>query len=241
MHNVSRELVEIRSNVGTSFSRVFGWSGLGVSGLKHVIQPEISYLFIPGVNQSSIPIMDDVDRVNRRNIVTFAIANHLWGKLSGSPFIGSAADRDVENLSAIGATDVRELAALKLALSYDVVAARRGGDSLTDVDINLRFAPTTYINMTLDGGISQGDRNHPSAGDNVYERSPSLAAEVWMRTQSGKFDGGELLFFACRAQRFSFRRRQRQPRRPPRNPCPALHCSVLLHSASNRSALPWRL
>jgi LPS-assembly protein len=159
VHNVSRELVEIRSNVGTSFSRVFGWSGLGVSGLKHVIEPEISYLFIPGVNQSSIPIMDDVDRVNRRNIVTFALANRLWGKLSGSPFIGSAADRDVENLSAIGATDVRELAALKLALSYDVDAARRGADSLTDVDINLRFAPATYINMTLDGGITPGAWN----------------------------------------------------------------------------------
>ncbi|HTN71811.1 MAG TPA: LPS assembly protein LptD, partial [Methylomirabilota bacterium] len=66
--NISREIVEIRYNIGTSLSRIFNVDSLGLSGLKHVIEPEVSYLYVPGVNQSAIPIIDNVDRINRRNV-----------------------------------------------------------------------------------------------------------------------------------------------------------------------------
>ena len=81
--NISRELVEIRGNVGTYLSRVFSWGTPGTGGIRHVIEPELSYFFVPGVNQNNIPIMDGVDRVRRRNVLTLAVANRLWRR-SGS-------------------------------------------------------------------------------------------------------------------------------------------------------------
>ncbi len=154
-HNVARPTVEIRGNLGTSLSRIFAVDGLGLSGIKHVIEPEISYLFVPSSDQSRIPIMDVTDRINRRNVVTFAVANRLWGKSAG--LIETATgDKDIEVLSSRAGSAVRDLATLKLALSYDIDKERKGGDSLSDLDIKLRAAPLSFLALTFDGGINPG-------------------------------------------------------------------------------------
>jgi LPS-assembly protein len=153
--NVSRELVELRADVSTGISRVFAFNGLGLSHIKHVLEPEISYLFVPGVNQSRIPIMDDIDRINRRNVLTFALSNRFWGK-SASGLAPPADDSSVEQLSSGVIGDIRQMASLKLALSYDINKERKGGDSLSDLDLNMRVTPVPYIDIHFDGGINPG-------------------------------------------------------------------------------------
>jgi LPS-assembly protein len=156
--NVSRELVELRWNVGTALSRVFAFNALGLSRIKHVLEPEISYLFIPGVNQSNIPIMDEVDRINRRNIFTFALTNRFWGKVI-SGLAPPPEDSNVESLTPV-LGDVRQMASVRLAMSYDLGAARNGSnDNLTDIDINMRLLPVPYFNVAFDGGINPNGGN----------------------------------------------------------------------------------
>ena len=122
--NISRELIEMRANIGTSVSRVFGFNSLGLSQIKHVVEPELSYLFVPSVSQSRIPIMDGIDRVNRRNVVTLALANRVWGK-SINPLLGVPSEQDAEFLNPVATGPVRELASLRLALGYDIDKERR--------------------------------------------------------------------------------------------------------------------
>jgi LPS-assembly protein len=153
-HNVSRELVEIRGNLNTALSRIFAVDSLGLKQVKHVIEPELSYLFIPGVNQSKIPIMDNIDRVNRRNLLTFALNNRLWGK-APSPFTDQNSDSSTEYLSPAATGDVREMASFRMALSYDIDKERKGGDSLTDLDFRLRLTPG-FLDFALDGGVNPG-------------------------------------------------------------------------------------
>ncbi len=157
-HNVSRELVEMRANVGTAVSRVFGFNSLGLTHVKHVLEPEVSYLFVPGVNQSRIPIMDEIDRINRRNVLTFAVSNRFWGK-SVSGLRAPPPDSNVEVLSSGVTGDVRQMASLRLALSYDIDKERKGGDSLTDLDLNFRITPVPYLDVSFDGGIDPGKWN----------------------------------------------------------------------------------
>jgi LPS-assembly protein len=151
--NLSRHLVEIRGNLGTSLSRIFAWGGSG--RIKHVIDPEVSYLFVPGTDQSDIPIMDGIDRVNRRNVVTFAVANRLWGKRS-VPSVPAVDNQDVEVLNPVIASDVQQLGSLRVALSYDIDKERKGGDSLSDLDMGLRFTPADYLTIGFHGGINPG-------------------------------------------------------------------------------------
>jgi LPS-assembly protein len=156
--NLSRELIELRGNIGTSLSRIFNFNSFGLSRVKHVLEPELSYLFVPSVNQSRIPIMDEVDRINRRNVVTFALTNRLWGKTSSG--LAAPPSSDVEVLSPGGVIgDVQRMASLRLALSYDIDKERKGGDSLSDLDINLRFTPLSYIDVAFDGGVNPGKWN----------------------------------------------------------------------------------
>jgi LPS-assembly protein len=153
--NLSRELVELGWNVGSTVGRVFDLDGSYLRKIKHTIEPEVSYLFIPGTAQRNIPIMDGTDRIQRRNLVTFALTNRLWGKYAQEP-VGLPQDRDVEMVTSPTAGDVREMGRLRLALSYDIDKERRGGDSLSDLDMNLRFTPVDYLALGLDAGLDPG-------------------------------------------------------------------------------------
>ncbi|MFQ5542688.1 MAG: LPS assembly protein LptD, partial [Candidatus Binatia bacterium] len=120
-----------------------------------MIEPELSYLFIPGTNQEEIPIMDGTDRINRRNLLTFSLTNRLWGKSSREP-IGRPKDQDVELLTSPDAGEIREMGRLRLALSYDIDKERNGGDSLSDLDMNLRLTPVDYFTLRVDTGLNPG-------------------------------------------------------------------------------------
>ena len=154
-HNISRELVEISGNIATSMGRVFQWNALGLSRVKHVIEPELNYLFVPGTDQSRIPIMDDIDRVRRRNVVTVGVTNRFLGKPI-SPLALLEADQRVEPLNVGLGGDVRNLGSLRFALTYDIDKERKGGDTLSDLDINLLLTPTNYLSFIFDGGFDPG-------------------------------------------------------------------------------------
>ncbi|HEY7319390.1 MAG TPA: LPS assembly protein LptD [Candidatus Binatia bacterium] len=154
---VSRELVEIRGNIGTTLSRVFSLGGPGAGAIRHVLEPELSYFFVPGVNQDNIPIMDGIDRVRRRNVLTLAIGNRFWRRY-GNPVTSTGSDKEVESLNPF-ISNVQELGSLGLALGYNIAAERKGSsfrDSLTDIDINARLTPINFLTFAFDGGVNPG-------------------------------------------------------------------------------------
>jgi LPS-assembly protein len=143
--NNSRELVEVNGSIGSSFGRVFSWDGAGLQKLKHVIEPEIGYIFVSHSRQSDIPIMDGVDRVNARNLATFSVTNRLWGKYSSFAPV-STGNPDVETTQPPIEGDTRELARFKIAMNYDVGNNDRlPGGRLSDVGLSLRLFPTDYL------------------------------------------------------------------------------------------------
>ncbi|MBI2088560.1 MAG: LPS-assembly protein LptD [Deltaproteobacteria bacterium] len=153
--NSSRELFEVRGKLGTSLGRVFALDGPTLAKIRHVVEPEISYLFIPRTQDRDIPIFDGTDRINRRNLLTFALANRFWGKFAERP-IAVPEDRDVELVGAPVGAEVRELGTLRLALSYDVDRERKGGDTLSDLGVNLRVNPRDYLALGFDTGLNPG-------------------------------------------------------------------------------------
>src|SRR5262249_14195590 len=53
----SQETAEFRGRMGTEFDRVFNFRHLGLEKVKHTIEPEVRYFFVPGVGR---PILDTV-------------------------------------------------------------------------------------------------------------------------------------------------------------------------------------
>ena len=83
--NPTREIYQASAVLGTQISRVFDVGGENVQKLKHTIEPEVDYLYVPDVNQDDLPVYDFVDRINRRNLVTYGFTSRLLAKLDRAP------------------------------------------------------------------------------------------------------------------------------------------------------------
>ncbi|HWP59761.1 MAG TPA: LPS assembly protein LptD [Candidatus Acidoferrales bacterium] len=151
----SRELFEVRGRLGTSLARVFSASVLELKEFKHIVEPELQYLFIPGTSQRDIPIMDDTDRINRRNLITFSVTNRFWGKFAREP-LRLPEQPEVELLEEPPAEELREMGRVVFALGYDIDKERKGGDTLTDLDTRLVLTPLSYLNLGLLIGVNPG-------------------------------------------------------------------------------------
>jgi LPS-assembly protein len=83
--NPSREIFQASGMLATEISRVFDVGGEHVQKLKHTIEPEVDYLYVPDVNQNDLPTYDFVDRINRRNLFTYGFTSRLLAKLDQPP------------------------------------------------------------------------------------------------------------------------------------------------------------
>jgi len=103
----TREIAELQGRTGTQFERVFTFRHLGLEKLKHTIEPEVQYLFVPQVSRpiTDLPrcadvrrpvpgvncnkngplfaegyLFDERDAINRRNFVSYGITSRLLGR-----------------------------------------------------------------------------------------------------------------------------------------------------------------
>lgn len=148
----TREVGQLQAQIGTRFSRIFevGWGRL--LRLQHVVEPEVSYLYIPFVEQNDLPLYDALDRVNRRNLLVYGVSNRLLGKFTTRPLDGEAPER--------AATEVRELARLTLFQAYDPTRQLSKGERhLSDLDISARLTPVPYVTFAADTtyDVDRGD------------------------------------------------------------------------------------
>jgi len=103
----SRELAEIHGQMGTELARVFTFRHLGLEKLRHTLEPEVQYLFVPQVGRPIFDVklpactgapgekpgnncgatlfsegflFDERDAVNRRNFFSYGLTTRLLGR-----------------------------------------------------------------------------------------------------------------------------------------------------------------
>jgi LPS-assembly protein len=84
----SREMYDVGVALGTTISRVFPLQAGKIRGVKHIIEPELVYEYIPRVdqwdNQRDNPFFDEKDRISRKNEVRWILTNYVIGKVVGA-------------------------------------------------------------------------------------------------------------------------------------------------------------
>ena len=78
-HN-SRELYDFNAQFAIPFSRVFDLNREDGSKFKHTIEPELTYSYIPDVDQSDLPSYDSIDRIGETNRVRVILNNYITTK-----------------------------------------------------------------------------------------------------------------------------------------------------------------
>ena len=126
----------------TEIHRIFNMGGQEIEKVRHGIKPELTYTYIPNVNQDNVP--DFATLIPEQNTLTYAVTNTLVTKLKEKGGGGS----------------YLEFLRLKLSQTYDFNEAKRGDkfDSTTgalidkrpfsDVDIELDVKPFKYLSFS---------------------------------------------------------------------------------------------
>jgi len=100
---------DFSTRVSTSLYRVFNTGGALVSSIRHSLEPEIVYRFVPDEDQSDLPEFDSLDRVAAVNRLSYGLTNRLVARIE-SP--------DAEPV-------YHEFLYLRLSQEYDIKESRR--------------------------------------------------------------------------------------------------------------------
>jgi LPS-assembly protein len=159
----SREMITGSAGLGTEIEKVYDVGWLGIDKIKHTIEPFATYAYVPSINQSQLPLFDEIDRVEPRSLFTYGMVWHFYAKLARTAAAG-VADEDAEPddqesgsflpFRARSSTDgsaVVELLRLSLLHAYDAShAIAKGATRFADLDLRATAFPTNVWSL---GGL----------------------------------------------------------------------------------------
>lgn len=94
----NRVLVELGERLATRFARRFDASGWGLTGLTHVVEPSLTYQYVPWTDQQGLPQFDPTDFISPQNRLTYQVANRVvarWREAGGETRSHEVATLDV--------------------------------------------------------------------------------------------------------------------------------------------------
>ncbi len=147
-------LPETGVRLGSSFSKVYQFSGDTLQKLRHEITPELSYRYTVNQDQSRFPSYDTRDRIVHQNILYYSLTSFLGGKF-----------RNGET------SEYRDLMRLKLSQGYSISGGRQ--DLLTVVDAGRTW---TDVILESEAWLHPQARLSLDARYNVYGNYISSAA-----------------------------------------------------------------
>jgi LPS-assembly protein len=152
----SREIPDCNVSTSTILSRIYEGGWWEIDRWKHQIEPEISYTYIPRVDQDDLPFFDDLDRIDYTNAVSYGFTDTLSGRVR----------------QAGGGHAIRELLRFTVFQSYSFgdpfsrEARTGGGRYFSDIAAELWLNPSRYINVR--GDLQYNVYNHYLDGFNVF-------------------------------------------------------------------------
>ncbi len=173
----SRQIFEAGPEVASELSRVYRYGEGGAGRLRHTIEPFFAYQYVPEVEQSNLPVFDDNDRVNHRNLVTFGVASRLLAK-----DVGTGGGQTAGSVPA-----VRELGSLSVAESYDISrtippvgepAGGPGSDHFSDIDVAVRANPARAASISVRSSYDASDGDISAAAVSLRLSDPRQPAHL---------------------------------------------------------------
>ena len=167
---LSREMADFRLDTSSELYRVYRPERWGIEALKHSIQPQMVYHYIPRVAQTKYPSYDGVDRLAEQQQVSAVLTQTFTtrsrpapagpagrsapappGRHTGTPDGTITGAPDANDADAPSATDTavyREIGRIQVSESYDILAAREE-NPLERADANRR-TPLTPVQVELE-------------------------------------------------------------------------------------------
>lgn len=172
---------EVNARLGTQFARVYEFPHWGFERLRHTIEPEMRFVYVPEVPRTfetvTLPactgaaneregidcdgrlftepyLFDQDDAINRRSFFAYGLTTRLFGRTATPP--------PDESAPAGGALPPpgppRELVRLSLLHGYDVSREVVNDSHASDVDLALRLTPVRFAGLGYGATVSFEER-----------------------------------------------------------------------------------
>ncbi len=141
-------LYDFTTTVSTNLARVFDVEGESLKKIRHSIEPEVVYAYIPDDEQGHLPEFDSLDRIDAENTVTYALTNRFTARLEPDA----------------GNPEYLEFLYLRLSETYDIGLSRHdrekesGVDAYSDTRGELILRPSKFSYIDLDTRYNRRDR-----------------------------------------------------------------------------------
>ncbi|HUN57506.1 MAG TPA: LPS assembly protein LptD [Candidatus Binataceae bacterium] len=154
----SREMLYGSAGVASEIERVYDLNWKYIEKIKHTFEPFVNYSYIPSYGQNDLPLYDETDRIEPRNMFTYGFTTRILAKL---PALLRPSDNgdyvpDVQQDSTIspfraqnyGAGATTELFRFTMEQVYDLTHnVAVGGSHFSAVDLTGQVFPTRVISF----------------------------------------------------------------------------------------------
>ncbi|MZH42637.1 MAG: LPS assembly protein LptD, partial [Nitrospinae bacterium] len=159
----TRESFDINASIeGPRFEKVFEFKNKNVPKVKHLLEPRITYNFIPDIDENDrekIRVFDGNDTINRQSTITYSLTQRLLQK-----------ERDKE-----GNYNTRESVRFDISQTLDLIEATGGEDSE-----NKR--PFTDLRFDMDSRVHDNLEFNFDSTFNIYDKTlQTFNAEVGLK------------------------------------------------------------
>lgn len=146
-----RAVYDAKLDISTEFYRLYDFSLAGGDRLKHSVTPQIVYEYIPDEDQSDLPSFDDLDRIERRNLITYSLTNI---------FTARAPKEKVDEKTSFSYTPFLRF---KISQNFDINKENEDDpEPFSDITAELDLTPGKYIGLDTDALWSPYDHEFKS-------------------------------------------------------------------------------
>jgi lipopolysaccharide assembly outer membrane protein LptD (OstA) len=151
----NRFLVEAGQQFGSRFARRFDQPGLGFQRLTHVVEPSLGYLYVPWVNQLSLPQFGLADFVSGQNRLAYRLANRIMARRETG---GEVRNYELASLSIAQSVNLQPQTREFSNLYLEALTPERIDQAVTDVrPLGNSFSQATerrWSNLVFRGSVN---------------------------------------------------------------------------------------
>jgi LPS-assembly protein len=134
-----RSIYDLQLDLSTEFYRIYDFGLAGSDRLKHALTPEVVYEFTPEEDQSDFPEFDELDRIERKNLITYGFTNTLTTR---APIRLANGEPDFSYTPFLR---------FKLSQSFDINKDRENDpEPFSAISAELDVTPGQYISLDAD-------------------------------------------------------------------------------------------
>lgn len=170
-------LFEFSTKMTSKIQRVYEQPIGPVDKLRHSLEPEVVYRYIPVLEQEHLPEFDSYDRIEEVNRIEYALLQRFTARF----------DQDE------GAPTYRDLAYVRVSQSYDLTEEAQD-DSFSTIRGELTLLPSSWAKLRLDTTFdaNQGDWSKVSAEADVHDQRDNSIAVNYRSDQEEELEYGSV-------------------------------------------------